>query len=136
MTAFGCKKQFALVRLHQISAGATAVYSLPRAALARPKNMLMKIVTWNCNGAFRKKFDNISDFDADIYIIQECENPAEIGHSEYLNWAGNYLWMGDTKNKGLGIFTKTDIKIEKLDWTNNFQNHTVKHFLPCNAFPP
>ncbi|MCA0237841.1 MAG: endonuclease/exonuclease/phosphatase family protein [Bacteroidetes bacterium] len=91
----------------------------------------MKIVTWNCNGAFRKKFDNISDFDADIYIIQECENPAEIGHSEYLNWAGNYLWMGDTKNKGLGIFTKTDIKIEKLDWTNNFQNHTVKHFLPC-----
>lgn len=91
----------------------------------------MRIVTWNCNGAFRKKFDCVSDFDADLYIIQECENPAESGHKNYIKWAHNYLWIGDTKNKGLGIFAKRDIKIEKLDWTNEFNNHPVKHFLPC-----
>lgn len=91
----------------------------------------MKIVTWNCNGAFRKKFDNISDFNADIYIIQECENPAESGHKDYIEWANNYLWIGDTKNKGLGIFARPDIKLEKLEWSNKFKDHYVKHFLPC-----
>ena len=35
----------------------------------------MKIVTRN--GAFRKQFEYISDFNADNYMIGECENPAE-----------------------------------------------------------
>ena len=91
----------------------------------------MKIVTWNCNGAFREKFDSISGFGADIYIIQECENPAESAHKGYIEWADNYLWTGDTKNKGLGIFAMPSLKLEKLNWTNTFKNHAVKHFLPC-----
>lgn len=91
----------------------------------------MKIVTWNCNGAFRKKFERISELKADIYIIQECENPEESKNLEYKEWSKNFLWIGDTKNKGLGIFAKQDINIEKLNWTNNFRDHSVKYFLPC-----
>lgn len=91
----------------------------------------LKIVTWNCNGAFRKKFESISDLKADIYIIQECENPIESGHIYYIKWANNFIWTGDNKNKGLAVFAGPDVKIEKLEWANNFKNHTVKHFLPC-----
>jgi exonuclease III len=58
----------------------------------------LKIVTWNCNGALRKKFQELDHFGADIYVIQECENPAETNSDEYKEWAGNYLWMGDSKN--------------------------------------
>jgi exonuclease III len=91
----------------------------------------LKLLTWNCNGAFRKKFENIIDFDADINIIQECENPAESNDKKYQEWAENYIWIGDNKNKGLAVFAKPEIKLEKLEWTNQFRDHTVKHFLPC-----
>lgn len=51
----------------------------------------MKIITWNCNGALRKKFESLLDFDADLIIVQECENPAESKDKKYLDWAENYL---------------------------------------------
>jgi exonuclease III len=91
----------------------------------------MKIVSWNCNGAFRKKFEHILDFEADIYIIQECENPIESRDKEYKNWTLNHLWIGDSKNKGLGIFAKSGINLERLDWSDKYNDHFVKHFLPC-----
>ena len=91
----------------------------------------MKIVTWNCNGAFRKKFEYISELDADIYIIQECEDPLRANNKEYSEWSKNHLWIGDTKNKGIGIFAKSSVSISKLAWSNGFKDHTVKYFLPC-----
>lgn len=91
----------------------------------------MKIVTWNCNGALRNKFKNISELNADIYILQECENPSLSNHAEYASWANNFIWKGDNKNKGLGIFAKKDTSLELLDWSDTYTNHRVKHFLPC-----
>ncbi|KDN54109.1 exonuclease/endonuclease/phosphatase family protein [Flavobacterium seoulense] len=93
----------------------------------------MKIVTWNCNGALRKKFEYLKSLNADIYIIQECENPFELKHTEYFNWANNHLWIGDNKNKGVGIFATSNIELQKLDWSDNFQDHKVKYFLPCSV---
>ncbi|MCP3928198.1 MAG: endonuclease/exonuclease/phosphatase family protein [Bacteroidetes bacterium] len=91
----------------------------------------MEIISWNCNGALRKKFQHVADLNADIYIIQECEDPARTNHSEYSKWGDNHLWIGDNKNKGIGIFAKESIKLEKLNWSNAFRDHTVKYFLPC-----
>jgi len=93
----------------------------------------MKIITWNCNGALRKKFENLLDLDADILVIQECENPKEIKDKKYFDWASNYLWVGDTKNKGLGIFAKQNIILKRLNWPDYYKEHKVKHFLPCSV---
>lgn len=91
----------------------------------------MKIINWNCNGSFRTKFELFSKYNADILVIQECEDPAESSNKVYQKWANNYLWIGDTKNKGIGIFAKEEIQIEPLDWSAIYNGHRVKHFLPC-----
>ena len=93
----------------------------------------MKIITWNCNGALRKKFEYLSNLNADIYVVQECENPTEISDKEYKKWEENYLWIGDSKSRGLGIFAGKDIVLGKLNWSNSYKDHTVKHFLPCSV---
>lgn len=79
----------------------------------------MKIVTWNCAGALRNKVEELSGLDADIYVVQECEDPVHSTNS-YRQWASRYLWKGDNKNKGIGVFAKNGIKIEELRWDSSF----------------
>jgi exonuclease III len=93
----------------------------------------MKIVTWNCNGALRNKFESLDLFQADIYIVQECENPLLTLNLEYKKWAENHLWIGKNKNKGLGIFASKEIELKSLDWSNLYQNYEVNYFLPCSV---
>jgi exonuclease III len=104
----------------------------------------MKIVSWNCAGALRKKTKFIDQFNADILVIQECEDP-ERSTKEYTEWAGNYLWYGETKNKGIGIFAKKENHVENLNWSKEYtqegfnksnpaltwRSEDLKVFLPC-----
>lgn len=69
------------------------------------------------------------ELDGDIYIIQECENPEYSTDKEYIKFAQNYLWVGENKNKGLGIFARTSINITEIQ----FNNENIKYFLLCNV---
>ena len=89
----------------------------------------MRIVTWNCNGAFRKKYSRlkIDDKYPDILVIQECENPKVVKYPLEFEHEYKYkLWVGGNKNKGLGIFSKIEI-IE-----NNWDSENLKYFISCN----
>ena len=85
----------------------------------------MKIVSWNCAGALRNKRKEIDALNADIVVIQECENPSE-STSEYKTWAGDYLWIGKNKNKGLGIFSKKGNRIDQLGWSGRYKISGLK----------
>lgn len=95
------------------------------------KESLMRIVSWNCNGKFREKFKKIKELDADIYVIQECENPQCYAGTAYSGFAKNYIWNGENKNKGLGIFAKESISIQRNGWDayclRNFLSVKVNH---------
>ena len=79
----------------------------------------MKIVTWNCNGALRKKLHCLNELDADLYVIQECENP-ETSTRGLKEWADSFLWSGATKNKGIGVFAMNGLQVHKLNWQRKF----------------
>ena len=61
----------------------------------------MKIISWNCNLNFAKKYQHLENHDADILIIQECENLKE----DYFP-NRKFFWTGRIENKGLGILIK------------------------------
>lgn len=84
----------------------------------------MKIISWNCRGKFREKYSLIKPYNADIYVIQECENPQK--HPVILSeFYANYFWYGEKDSKGLGIFAKPEIQMIKNDWPT----YCLRHFL-------
>ncbi|MBH2016809.1 MAG: endonuclease/exonuclease/phosphatase family protein [Burkholderiales bacterium] len=87
----------------------------------------MKIVNWNCNGALRHKLTKLSTFEADIYVIQECEDPHRSKSDQYKEWAANCVWVGTNKNRGLGVFAKPDVQIDVVP----LDCAPLELFLPC-----
>ncbi len=106
----------------------------------------MRIVTWNCNGALRNKLAEADALQADVLVIQECEDPAH-SSDQYRQWAGNYLWVGDSKNKGVGVFPKNNNQVTALIWSGTYSisgfarpapshtwcSHELKYFLPFSV---
>lgn len=89
----------------------------------------MIVVSWNCAGALRKKFQAIDRLAPDICIVQECEDPAQSKSDAYREWAGTYLWTGGNKNRGLGIFVRPGIKLEPVP----LDSGALESFLPCRV---
>jgi len=89
---------------------------------------LLKIVSWNCNGAFRNKYHLLEEMQADILVIQECEDPSR-STLKYQEWAGEYLWKGGNKNKGIGVFSRGRCVVEALNWSDD----GLQLFLPCRV---
>ncbi len=86
----------------------------------------MRVVTWNCNGGFRNKYHLLDSFNADLFVIQECENPTKYPDSKYFNWANRFYWIGENNSKGLGVFIKNNIDSRLLDWKDD----NLKYFIP------
>lgn len=75
----------------------------------------MKIITWNCNMAFRKKADFILKHKPDILIVPECEHPDKLLFPIDTPKPTDILWFGKNENKGLAIFSYSDYHFSVLD---------------------
>ena len=82
----------------------------------------MKIITWNCNMAFRNKADIILKYKPDILIVPECEHPDKLLFNNEIPKATDVKWFGRNQNKGLAIFSYCNFRFEVLDiYNDNFK---------------
>lgn len=92
------------------------------------KRKTLKIITWNCNMAFRKKARLILKHKPDILIIQECEALENIIFDEITTLTDKF-WYGENRNKGLGVFSFSGYKIKPL----NCHNPNFKTIVPLRV---
>lgn len=74
----------------------------------------MRLISWNCQGAFRKKADIILSHQPDILVIQECEHPDKYIFNSSNQKPNTFYWHGDTRHKGICIHSFNDYKVELL----------------------
>jgi exonuclease III len=79
----------------------------------------MKLITWNCQGAFRRKANEILKLKPDILEIQECEHPDNLIFDSTTQPPKDFLWFGDNKHKGLGVFTYSNYKFQLIEQYND-----------------
>lgn len=92
----------------------------------------MKIITWNCNMAFRKKAHFILAHNPDILVIQECEHPDKLFFSDDATKPTNILWFGQNLNKGLAVFSYNNFHIIPLE----DHNENIRHVIPISVTSP
>jgi exodeoxyribonuclease-3 len=78
----------------------------------------MKIITWNCNMAFRRKVDLLLTHQPDILVIPECEHPEKLKFNINIPKPDDQLWFGINRNKGLGIFSYGKFRFKLLEAHN------------------
>jgi exodeoxyribonuclease III len=71
---------------------------------------MLKLITWNCNMAYRKKAQCLVTHKPDIVIVPECENPANLKFPPGTPLPADMVWHGLNPNKGLGVFSYSDYR--------------------------
>ena len=91
--------------------------------------MTLRLVTWNCNGALRRKWPRIAALRADVYVIQECEDPSCSVDESYRAWSRRHLWVGPSRHKGLGVFVTGRHRLAAIA----LPHAPLELFLPCQV---
>jgi exonuclease III len=86
----------------------------------------MKIITWNCNMAFRKKAAFILPLKPDILVVPECEHPDKLKFASSVKPPTAIFWHGTNVNKGIGVFSYSKYRFKLHDC----HNPAFRHVLP------
>src|ERR1700733_5893201 len=89
----------------------------------------MKIITWNCNMAYRKKASFILEHKPDIVIVPECEHPDKLLFPTGTKKPKDILWFGKNHHKGLGIFSYSKYRFTIIE----NHNHDLQMIIPISV---
>jgi hypothetical protein len=60
----------------------------------------MKLLAWNCQGAFRRKARPVAAYRPDIAVISECEAAARLLFEDGSAPPAAVTWFGDVPRRG------------------------------------
>jgi len=92
----------------------------------------MILLTWNCNGAFRKKADAVLSQKPDLAVIQECENLPKLKFSQDTPPPNQQHWDGSNPSRGVGIFAYGDYRFSLYE---NYAT-TIQYCIPLRVTGP
>jgi exodeoxyribonuclease-3 len=92
----------------------------------------MRIVVWNCNMAFDRKYDNLLALQPDIAVISECADIELIAKKAPGFRPSSSIWIGANRQKGIGIFTFGAFKGRQRP----IYEDQVPYFVPINIDGP
>jgi exonuclease III len=72
----------------------------------------MRLVSWNCKGAFHQKHDAISELRPDVLIVPECERLSDIPQALGSAPVMSFEWFGTNPRKGLAVLSYGDYTFE------------------------
>ena len=76
----------------------------------------MRVISWNCQGGYRKKIDNILELNPDIVVIQECESLESLRSFCKEKIPLKSFWFGGFyPHRGVGVFFYKDYQILSME---------------------
>jgi len=64
--------------------------------------------------SIQKNHDEVLSENADILVIAECESEEKLKFGELVPKPNDFIWYGDSLNKGIGIFSYSDYRFDIL----------------------
>ncbi len=90
----------------------------------------MRLFTWNCAGAFRKKTDQLARFNPDLAVIQECERPEKLAFPPDFQ-PFSMAWFGDPDAaKGVGVFGFSGLQVALA---SEVYDPTIRYCVPLRV---
>jgi exodeoxyribonuclease III len=72
----------------------------------------MRLITWNCKGAFHRKHEFAVALRPDILIVPECEKLSRIQQMLDSRVVRSFEWFGSNPRKGLAVISYGDYKLD------------------------
>lgn len=92
----------------------------------------LKIIAWNCQGAFRKKAELILQYNPDVVVVPECEHPDKLIFPAGIPEPSGLIWFASSKTKGLGVFAYNGYQLK----LRRSHNNKLKLIIPVTVTGP
>lgn len=90
----------------------------------------MKIISWNCQGGFRNKYQEILDLKPDMVILLECESIERLKFGNGIPMPNDHFYYSENSKKGIAVLSYCDFRFEKLA----IHNPIFRHIIPLKMF--